>query len=706
MGNRRSKTIIEKTMRLYLGVMIIIFVLLFTRVAWLQLIKTELYKTKAQSNTMRLIPVEASRGELTDRNNQVLVTNRPVFNLSLDYLGLQDQDTDEVIKKLVVILQDPEITFDSIKEVIQAQRNRLFEPIIIKRDVPIELVTIIEEGRRELPGVSIGVQPQRYYPYGTLAGHLLGYVHSIKEELEQPGFEDYGMNELVGKTGIEKTYQHELRGKNGYIQMEVTAKNRPVREMRTIPPIPGNKVVLTLDLKLQEVMDKTFDETLLEIQKEHPKAKAGAAVLLDVKTGKVLAMSSRPTLNPDDFNGKPLTQEMVDYYFRDTPTGLRNRAIQGNYVPGSTFKPVTGMAVLEAAKASPTDTVVCTGRYWYPPYIKCWDVHGRVDYYSAMAGSCNVYFQEMARRAGIAWIGKVGTEFGLGQATGIDLPYESNGLLPHLEWQQNEFNMRAGNINKRIDEKIAELQKEYEEKIAIEESASSKKSLERELNSKIRTWEQERKVQLDYYTSWHEYDTYNTGIGQGYNQFSVIQLANYVATIANGGNRYKPYTVERIVSSDGSIVKEFNPELLNKVMVSANSIAETHKAMAAVTAPGGTAYFLFRHFPPNIKVAAKTGTAQPGREGYIKNKDYDGLFIAFAPVDNPQIAFAGVVEHGYSGGGSVGKVAKAVFEEYFGINKAEIKSNAGADVPERPDGVAPPVSNSVQTIPTNSPTTE
>ena len=141
-----------------------------------------------------------------------------------------------------------------------------------------------------------------------------------------------------------------------------------------------------------------------------------------------LAMVSRPTLNPDDFNGKSLQQDLVDYYFRDYPPALRNRAIQGNYVPGSTFKPITQMAVFEAEKANPLDTVICTGRYWQPPYIKCWSVHGKVNAYSAMAGSCNVYYQEMGRRAGIAMIGKVGQEFGLGKPTGIDLPFESSGL--------------------------------------------------------------------------------------------------------------------------------------------------------------------------------------------------------------------------------------------------------------------------------------
>lgn len=680
MGVQKSKKIIQGTLRLFTGAVIFIFVVLFFRIAWLQIIKSEAYHMQAASNTMRWVPETAPRGEITDRTGEVLVTNRPVFNLTLDYLGLKDQDTEEMAKNLVEILQDPEITVETIKEAIKSQK-RLFELIIIKRDIPIDLVTIIEEQRRILPGVNIEVQPQRSYPYSILAGHLLGYVHSIKKELEQPGFEDYGLGDLVGKIGLEKTYEHYLRGQNGSRQVEVTAKNKPVRKVQTVPSVPGDKLVLTVDLKLQQAMEKAFDETLARVQKTHPKAQAGAAVLLDVKTGQVLAMASRPTLNPDDFNGKPLSQERADYYFSQSPTALTNRAIQGNYVPGSTFKPITGMAVLEAMKVDPKDTVNCTGRYWNPPYIKCTGVHGRVNYYSAMAVSCNVYFQEMARRAGIEMIGKVGREFGLGQPTGIDLPFESTGLLPDLIWQQKEYSARAQSINQRFDKKILEIEEEYNAKIQLAQSENEKKRLNQEMNSQKRIWEQERKLQLDYYTQWHEFDTYNTGIGQGYNQYTVIQLANYVATIANGGYRYKPYTVQKIVAHDGSIVEEFNPTLLMDTTVSPLTIEETKKAMLKVTQPGGTANFLFRHFPEHIKVAAKTGTAQPGRTGYEKNKDFDGIFIAFAPYDDPQIAFAGVIEYGYSGGGSIGHVCKAVFEEYFGIVQEEVKPYQAVNTP-------------------------
>jgi len=659
----------NKALKIYLGIVIAIFAVLVLRLAWLQIIETQIYQNKAVNNTMRWIPEEASRGEIVDRDGQVLATSRPVYNVSLNYLDLKDQDTDKIIRKLVEIINDPEITFESVKELLKG-KSRLFEPIVIKRDVPIELVTAIEERRNELPGVSIDTQPQRSYPYGMLAGHLLGYVHSInKEELEQPEYENYGMNDLIGKTGLEKYYESYLRGQKGFKQVEVTATNRPVREVRSLPAVPGDKLVLTLDLELQQAMETAFDQVLTDLQKKYPKAQAGGAVLLEVKTGKVLAMVSRPGLNPEDFNGKKLSQEQADYYFNNEPPALRNRVIQGNYVPGSTFKPIVGMSVLEAAKASPLDTVVCTGSYWLPPYIKCSGVHGRVNYYSAIAKSCNVYFQEMGRRAGIAQIGKIGQEFGLGEKTGIDLPFESSGLLPHLGWQESEFAKRSEKINTEIDAKIAKAEEEYQAKIKAAADTKEKKQLERELKSKKQLYEQQRREQLQANAEWHDYDTFNTSIGQGYNQYTIIELANYVATIANGGKRYKPYVVEQIIDSNGIEVEHFTPQLVMETSVSPETIAETQKAMRATASPGGTAYFLFYHFPANIPVAAKTGTAQPGRAGYVKNKDYDGIFIAFAPADDPQIAFAGVVEYGFSGGGSAGYVAKAVFEEYFGLNK-------------------------------------
>jgi len=664
----RNRLLVKKRLVYYSGAIILIFIVLICRLFWLQVIQEEIFVNKAENQSTRFITIQASRGEVVDRNGNVLITSRPVYNLTLNYLGLQDQDINKVVQELVDVLKDPEITVEAVQESIKNQTSRLYEPIVIKRDIPIETVIELEERRRELPGVIIETSPQRSYVYGSLMGHLLGYVHSIKDELEQPGYENYGLGDLVGKTGIEKAYEFDLKGTNGYRQVTVNARNHPIEEISTLPSVSGNKLKLTVDLELQKVMEQSFDNMMAYVQKTYPKAKAGAAVLLDVNTGGVLAMVSRPSINPDDFNGKSLNQEQANYYFAQSPAAFTNRAIQGSYVPGSTFKPITGMAALLSGTIKPEEKINCTGRYWYKPYIKCTRAHGPVNYYEAMARSCNVYFQEAARRAGIALIGQVGEAFGLNERTGIDLPFESKGLLPSISWQNIEYAKRADEINERIDKKLAELEEEYRPQIEAAADQNTATKLERELKSKINQWEAERKSQLAYYTNWHDFDTYNTGIGQGYNQYTIIQLAAYTAALANGGTYYTPYVVQTIYNNDGTVKEEHKPQG-RKTEIDDWVLDTTRKAMATVTKPGGTAYSVFAGFPPEIGVGAKTGTAQPGRSGYVKNKDFDGLFIAFAPADKPEIAFAGVMEFGNSGSGSVGLVARDVFAYYFGINQ-------------------------------------
>jgi penicillin-binding protein 2 len=281
-----------------------------------------------------------------------------------------------------------------------------------------------------------------------------------------------------------------------------------------------------------------------------------------------------------------------------------------------------------------------------------------------MAKSCNVYFQEAARRAGIGMIGEIGHEFNMDAKTGIDLPFEGAGLVPGLEWQAAEFGRRTEAINQEIDQQLAELEAEYEPLIRQAATDQEKKRLEKEWNGKVNTLEARRRERLNADTTWREADTFNTGIGQGYNQYTIIELAAYTAAIANGGTYYTPYVVDKIYNTDGSLKEQHQSEG-RKVEVEQWILDATKEAMTMVAKPGGTAYRAFAGLAPGIGGGAKTGTAQPGREGYIKNKDFDGLFICFAPAENPQIAFACVIEHGNSGSGSAGRVAKGILEYYF-----------------------------------------
>ncbi|HHT63067.1 MAG TPA: penicillin-binding protein 2 [Clostridia bacterium] len=601
-----------------------IFIVLGMRLFYLQVVRADTFEDLADKNKFRIVSIPARRGDIYDRDMEVLATSKPVFSVTLT--GSEIAEKENVAAKMAEILDDPEITQETILQALMEQ-HRPYEPVIIKRlpyDEGIQMVTRIEERREELPGVEIREEPMRYYPLGSLAGHILGTVGLIsKEELEEYEEYNYGMNDWVGKTGLEKVFEHYtqdnkeigLRGKAGADQVEVNAKHQPVSTWSHKDPVPGNSLVLTLDTDLQSVMEKSMTEVLERLQKDQPKAKAGAAVLINVKTGAILAMTSTPFLDPNDFaNG--LSKDKVAYYWDENLKPTFNRAISGTYPPGSTFKPVTGVAYLSSEKAMPSNTVYCGPSAWVKPRAGCPRAHGAVNLYKAMAVSCNTYFQEMGYRTGIDRLYQTGKELGLGQLTGIDLPGEAAGLLPNKEWKESSF----------------------------------------------KGWE----------STWRIYDTFYMSMGQGYNSYTPLQLANCVATIANGGNRMKPYLVDKIISPDNKVLKQFEPTVLNKLSASSQVLDEVKKAMRAVVEPGGTAYSIFRDFPPEVKVAAKTGTAQTGLPGDDKDKDYHGLFVAFAPYEDPEIAFAGIVEYGYHGGSSAGYVAKAVFEEYFGLKREPI----------------------------------
>lgn len=310
----KPKTI-QTRLKVYSFIVIALLAILCGRLAVVQLFHQQAYQTQAKENRIRLVAVKAPRGEIYARDGEVLANNELVYTLSLSYLGLKGQAN--VVDNLAKLLQSyyPEIDKKHIEEKINLQKYRLFEPLIIVRDIPWELVVEIEENRQILPGVTITVEPLRTYPEADLAGHLLGYIHSISaEELASNEGSKYSINSLIGKSGIEKQYEKELRGKDGARRVEVDANGRPVRELVTLEPSPGNNLYLTLDMELQKVLEKSMDEMLQQLQGRYPKAKVGSAVVINVKTGEVLAMCSRPALNPDDWKGK-LSNEKASYYY-------------------------------------------------------------------------------------------------------------------------------------------------------------------------------------------------------------------------------------------------------------------------------------------------------------------------------------------------------------------------------------------------------
>ena len=342
----------------------------------------------------------------------------------------------------------------------------------------------------------------------------------------------------------------------------------------------------------------------------NPKCKAGSAVMLDVKTGGVIAMASTPSIDPNDFV-RGLTEDEVAYYFSDTLKPQMNRAVSSGYASGSTFKLVCATALLRAG-IPVTDSVVCNGTNVVPPMAGCWDTHHTVNFYSATAGSCNIYFQTMAARIGEEALLETGREYGFGQATGIDLPAERAGLLPTPEWKAENY------------------------------SGTEKE--------------------------WQIYDTYYTTIGQGATVDTVIQLACYTATIANGGVRMKPYLVDEIIDDEGTVLTAAEPTVVEDMELNDEIVSDLIQAMKDVASgeAGGTAAQLFHGLPSELHPAAKTGTAQTGLKDDNNDSDFHGVFIAFAPADDPEVAFAGLVEYGTSGGSSAGKVCEAAMEAYFG----------------------------------------
>ncbi len=655
----RTRESLKKNLFVFKILSLLCFVILFGTLFKMQIIDAHVYQTRAESNRMRLISIPAPRGDIISRDEEVLVRDYPSFDLYLTYMDVVGAD--QALVTLVDLLDDQDIDQEWIHERIYENRFRSYAPIVVKRGLSIEEVSRLEARKSELPGIRIIESPKRVNLYPGMASHVMGFTSEIGPEVNQPGFEDYRLGDLIGKSGVERQYESFLRGADGFQRVEVNANNRPIGFLETNEAIAGNNVMLTIDFELQKLLDESFDELLEELQGNTRTqfADQGAVVMMEVKTGRILAMSSRP----------------------NDPIRTQNKVTQGRYIPGSTYKMITGMAALEYAKINPQEIIYNRGAYWEPPYIRSIARIGPYNYYSGMAQSDNVYFQEMGRRAGIDNITKMGEEFGLHLPTGIDLPYESLGStvfqgLPNAEKREAYFKWAETATNNRYEARISNLEAEYELKIK-EAPEDEKSSLERERNRELNRMRAQWQIDVNWNTSWHAADTYNVAIGQGRQNYTPLQLASYVAQLANEGVRMKPYIVEKIFSEEGELIKQFEPEVSGVANVSQDAMEKTIRGMIMATEPLGTAHGIFRNYP--IPVAAKTGTAQ--RDITVEEPDgfggaqtsrimqSDGLFTAFAPADDPEVVFFGIVEAGNSGSGSAGRLAKILFDQYFGLNQ-------------------------------------
>jgi len=502
-----------------------------------------------------------------------------------------------------------------------------YNPVVLAKDVSVETVAEIEERNHVFKGVSIDNEYIRVYNNADLACHVIGYVRGIDAETyNRLKNEGYGINDIIGKTGIEYSAERELRGTPGYKKVEVDVRRNISRVIEETPAVPGNNVVLTLDMDLQkiavEVLKRRIEEIRnLNVPNNHHDAFAGAVVAIDVNNGEILAMASHPGYDPAIFlagpEDKEAQQAIIDLNdpAKAHITSEFNRAISGRYAPGSTFKPVVGIAALEEGIITPQTRILDRGYVYYDGMrFTCMEwrhglgAHGWINFATALATSCNIFFHEVGVMTGIDIIDKWAKSFGLGEKTGIELPGEIEGIRSNKEY----------------------------------------------------------KAKISPYV-WGKADTASSSIGQLYHEYTPLQLANYVATIANGGKKYKPHLIKYITKNDGTIVKETEIEY-EQLPVKPETMEAVQQGMLAVAnSEDGTAVNVFRDLP--YKVGAKTGTAEAYREGESDN----GVFICYAPAgpgSTPQIAVAVVIEHGIYGSYAA-PIAREIITEYLKLHSPD-----------------------------------
>lgn len=651
-----EKKSVEKRMRVFLYVVVLVFLILVSRLAYIQLLQNDKFTTFARENRMRLIPINAPRGEIFDRYGVKLVGNQPVYTVYLEKITLVrlgQNDTDEMVRRLAVILG---VEPQEIQQKIN-QQERLYEPIKLATKVPLEVVTRIEEQRLELPGVVIDVEPLREYPNGNLLSHVLGYVRQIDEEqLKKNKDNGYAAGDLYGQSGLENTYEQYLRGQDGAWQVEVDSMGRPVRDLGNKEPVQGNNLVLTIDHRVQKAAEDALARSSQAALREgYREARAGAAVALDVRTGAVLAMASYPGYSPDSLSGF-ISQKDYDEIFDSPRRPFLNRALSP-YAPGSTYKMIVAIAGLETNSITPQATVSDPGYFLRGTRFNCWKLsgHGLVNMIKAIKVSCDTYFYQLGLSVGIENIAYFSKEFGLGEKTGIELPGEYTGVVPDYD---AKMQLRKDYLSAEELRRVQAIEQRYNELLAKADSAEQRKQLLAKRSDEL--------MEVNWELAWHDYDTIISAIGQGDNRYNMLEMANYVATIANGGTLFKPYLVQRVVNPyDDRIIKENNPVVLKQANVSAQTLAVVRQGMREVTLPpDGTAYGFFAGLPP---VAAKTGTAE------VSGQDNHGLIVAYAPYDNPEIAVAVVMEFAGHGGTMAGPVAESMLAAYFDVAETDKK---------------------------------
>jgi len=584
---------------------ILFFATITARLWFLQVEQGEYYNLLADSNRVRSIDITAPRGNIYDSKGREIVTNRPSFNVV--WIRESNKINDDWLKRLTKLLrQDSATLLEKIRKMAGTPGHI---PVRLAEDIDWETVARIENNRMYLPEIKIEVVPLRVYHYGNLASHLIGYMGEIsKTELEKADKELYKGGDLIGKMGLERLREQDLRGEKGSNNMEVNALGFEQQNLKDIEPQPGKDLYLTIDVELQKIAEEEMAA----------KNWAGAVVAIEANTGRLLAVASAPQLHLDEFVGG-ISQKDWKAMLDNPLHPLINKVVQGQYPPGSTYKPVTAFAGLAEGVINPDSPVFCPGSMQFGNRTyRCWRKggHGTISLKRALAESCDVYFYTVGLKLGVDRLAKYARMFGLGEKSGIEMEHEKSGIVPSSEWKKKR-----------------------------------------------------------YKTKWHEGETISIAIGQGYDLMTPLQVAQMTAVIANGGTLYKPAVVEKMVDADGEAVGVFQPEVLSRISGQGRNLKLIREGMVdAVNSRRGTGREAQIDEQHGIIVGGKTGTAQVVRIAqYMHLKEQDipyeyrdhAWFTCFAPAVNPEIVVTVLVEHGLHGGTASAPIAAKILNKYF-----------------------------------------
>ena len=586
----------QRIVGMMLGVLAV-FVVLLMRLIYLQVVAGDDYYRLSMNNSIRLQTVDPPRGLVLDRHGTKLAENRPSFDVS--FTPKDAGDVGRVLSELAAYLNVP---VDELQGKVKNSRGlAAFRPVVLKQDIGRDVLAAVEAHKVDMPGVSIQVRLRRNYLYELNASHLIGYLGEINlDELKSGDYPNLRGGDYIGKFGVERTQESFLRGEPGGRQVEVNANGQIMRVLQTVSPKPGRNVHLTLDRELQQRAEELLEGV------------AGAAVAVEPASGEILAMASSPSFNQNAFVsgiGTGVWEALISHPFRP----LENKAIQGEYPPGSTFKIVTALAGLEEKAIDETTSFDCAG---FLPFAgrdyRCWkkEGHGRVDVRRALSESCDVFFYRTGLRLGIdrlAWYAKA---FGLGVRSGVTLDQEARGLIPSSAWKKKRFGV-----------------------------------------------------------AWQEGETLSVSIGQGYVLATPLQMAMLTAAVGNGGIRHRPTVLSRVETMEGDVVFQTAPQEIGRLPISPRNLKIVQQGIwGAVNGERGTARRVHLN---DIEIAGKTGTSQVvGRKE--SGDDYTpphhrphAWFVCYAPFDAPKIAIAVVVENGEHGSSAAGPIAREMVKTYL-----------------------------------------